>query len=65
LESYPQNEVSIFDRNGKMLYKMTNYNNRWDGRINGKPLSTGTYYYILRFPERPSILHKGFITIIQ
>jgi gliding motility-associated-like protein len=65
LESYPQNEILIFDRNGKMLYKMTNYNNRWDGRLNGKPLITGTYYYILRFPERPSILHKGFITIIQ
>jgi gliding motility-associated-like protein len=65
IQTYSDNEVTIFDGSGRMLTKMSNYNNRWDGKINGKLLATGTYYYLIRFTSRPAIVHRGFITIIN
>ncbi|MFN5422027.1 MAG: gliding motility-associated C-terminal domain-containing protein [bacterium] len=65
IENYPDNEVTLFDRNGRILHKVANYNNRWDGKINGKPLATDTYYYLIRFRSNPSINIRGFITIVN
>jgi len=65
IATYPDNEVTIYDRNGRILTKLANYNNRWDGKINGKLLSTDTYYYLIRFTSKPSIVHRGFITVIN
>jgi gliding motility-associated-like protein len=65
IESYPDNEVLIYDRNGKVQYKTNNYNNRWDGTSNGKPLATGTYYYIIRFRNNTKAVFKGFISIVN
>jgi gliding motility-associated-like protein len=63
IDAYANNEVFIYDRNGRLLYNMKNYNNRWDGKINGRPLAAGTYYYIIRFSQQPNVNFKGFITI--
>ncbi|MFN5423313.1 MAG: YDG domain-containing protein [bacterium] len=65
LEEYPDNEVTVYNRDGKILFKAANYNQRWDGKVNGRPLATGTYYYMLRFPANPKVIHKGFITIVN
>jgi gliding motility-associated-like protein len=64
LDSYPDNEVSVFDRTGRMVYHRVNYSNDWDGTINGSPLAEGTYYYILRI-SGTSRIAKGYITIIR
>jgi gliding motility-associated-like protein len=65
IESYPDNEILVYDRNGRILHKATAYNNRWEGTSNGKPLATGTYYYIIRFRNNPKAVHKGFISIVN
>lgn len=65
IENYPDADITLFDRNGRILHKVTNYNNRWDGKINGKPLSTGTYYYLIQFKNNPAIRFKGFISIVN
>jgi len=41
-------EVSIFNRVGKKVFGMTSYDNSWDGTINGVPLETEAYYYIIK-----------------
>jgi gliding motility-associated-like protein len=64
LDSYPDNEVSIFDRTGRMVYHRLNYSNDWDGTINGRPLAEGTYYYILKITGTSRIA-KGYINIIR
>ncbi|CAL1520728.1 Ig-like domain-containing protein [Chitinophaga sp. MM2321] len=64
LDSYPDNEVKIFDRTGRMVYQRRNYSNDWDGTMNGKPLAEGTYYYILTI-NGSSKTAKGYITIIR
>ena len=64
LDSYPDNEVKIFDRTGRMVYQRRNYSNDWDGTMNGKPLAEGTYYYILTISGNTKTA-KGYITIIR
>jgi gliding motility-associated-like protein len=64
LDSYPDNEVKIFDRTGRMIYQRRNYSNDWDGTLNGRPLAEGTYYYVLTV-NGTNRVWKGFITIIR
>nr|WP_295871317.1 Ig-like domain-containing protein [uncultured Chitinophaga sp.] len=64
LDSYPDNEVKIFDRAGRLVYQRRNYSNDWDGTLNGHPLAEGTYYYVLTV-NGTSRVWKGFITIIR
>ncbi|NUM49815.1 MAG: gliding motility-associated C-terminal domain-containing protein [Flavobacteriales bacterium] len=42
------NLIFIFNRWGKKIYENANYQNEWDGTINGKIASDGTYYYIFK-----------------
>jgi large repetitive protein len=63
LESYPNNEVMIYDRAGRMVYNRKNYSNDWDGTVNGRPLAEGTYYYIIKIDGGKTA--KGFITIVR
>lgn len=64
LDSYPNNEVKIFDRSGRLVYQRRNYSNEWDGTINGSPLAEGTYYYILTI-NGGEAMAKGYITIVR
>jgi gliding motility-associated-like protein len=64
LESYPNNKVSIFDRAGRLIYGKTNYNNDWNGQLNGYPLTEDTYYYIILLDGGKGE-KKGFITIVK
>ncbi len=45
---YKTIEVQIFDRWGIKVFEDNNYQNTWDGRYKGNPLSDGTYYYIIK-----------------
>ena len=61
---YPDNEVTIYDRAGRIVYHRKNYSNDWDGTVNGNPLAEGTYYYVLVIKDNNTTV-KGFITIIR
>lgn len=63
IDSYPDNELKIFDRSGRLVFSQRNYNNTWDGKVNGNPLAEGTYYYFLSISGGAKTA-KGFITII-
>ncbi|MBO9202878.1 MULTISPECIES: Ig-like domain-containing protein [Niastella] len=63
IDSYPNNEVKIFDRAGRLIYQRRNYSNEWDGTLNGNPLAEGTYYYILTISGGKTA--KGSISIIR
>ncbi|MGB4775924.1 MAG: gliding motility-associated C-terminal domain-containing protein, partial [Daejeonella sp.] len=61
---YPDKEVEvkIFDRSGRLLFSQKNYQNNWDGTVNGKPLAEDTYYYVLIDGKDTA---KGFITLLR
>jgi len=62
LEKYPANKLTIFDRGGRTIFSTFNYQNDWDGYLNGRPLMEDTYYYILDLGVDGTI--KGFISIL-
>ena len=39
--------LSLFDSWGEKIYSSSNYQNNWDATYKGKPVTEGTYYYVL------------------
>ncbi len=64
LSLYPNQHVQVFNRYGQVLYDSKNYNNPWDGSFKGKPLPSGTYYYIIDLGGARQA-KKGYVTIIR
>ncbi|MBC7616023.1 MAG: gliding motility-associated C-terminal domain-containing protein, partial [Pedobacter sp.] len=65
IKSLPDHILKIFDRSGRILFTVRNYDNNWDGRVNGNLLEEGTYYYTISFLDKKTITRKGFITIVR
>ena len=61
---YPDCTVKIFNRSGQMLFSSIGYGVAWDGTYNGRPLPSGTYYYIIDLNHNKGIA-SGFITVIR
>lgn len=61
---YPQNEVIVYDKTGKIVFKKANYQNDWDGTYNSAPLNTGTYYYEINIGAGLKPM-KGTLTILR
>lgn len=56
-------DLAIFDRWGNLVYHTSNYDNSWDGRkTDGTPLESGTYWYVIKFPDNLGT-RKGSIYI--
>lgn len=55
VSAYSACKLVIFDRNGNVVFRVTGYQNDWDGTWNGKPVPGGTYYFILECPDKPPI----------
>lgn len=58
--SYPNNEVKVFDKAGRLVFTQKGYANTWDA----SNLTPDTYYYIIIFG--PDVApKKGFITVVK
>ena len=58
--------IEVVDRYGGSVYKSSDKNFIWDGKSNGRPLSTGTSWYILKWIEPENKLpvsHSGWLLI--
>lgn len=64
LLSYPNCTVSIYNRYGAAVYQSKGYQYPWDGRMNGKQLPAGTYYYIIDTQKDNQKL-SGPVTILR
>lgn len=63
LDSYPGCTIDVFNRYGQKVFSSAGYATEWDGKLNGKTLPIGTYYYILN-PKNGRALISGSVTII-
>ena len=61
---YPNNSLEIYNRDGKLLYKTTQYTNSWDGKAYGNALPAGTYFYIMDLGDGNEKYH-GTVTIVK
>jgi gliding motility-associated-like protein len=64
IDVYPDNEVRVFDKAGRVVYTKKGYDNSWDGNMNGTALSEDTYYYVIDFGTSKAKL-RGYITLIR
>ncbi len=66
LDRYPDNELTIVNRAGQVVYKVQRYQNNWNGTFEGRPLPKDSYFYVLKLNKdgRTSYV-KGFITIVH
>lgn len=55
--------VSIFSRNGKMVFRSVGYAVPFDGTYQGKALPAGVYYYTIKLSDSKTI--SGHVTIIR
>ena len=69
VEDYPNFKLIIFNRLGNQVYNYSNNGNTnpvwWDGTNNGKPVSTGVYYYTLDFNDGVTKPRTNFIQLIR
>ena len=59
IENYPNNRLSVFDRWGFEIYTKKGYQNDWNGKVDGKWLAPGTYYFI--FADGTGKVYSGYI----
>lgn len=65
IENFPDNELQIFDRWGRVVYSAKAYTGNWDGRHNdGTLLPFGAYYYLLELNDLNNTIYKGSISIV-
>jgi len=66
---YPNALVSVYDRNGREVFRRRNYINSEDNAFGGKdfnnqPLPSATYYYVINL-ENGDDVFKGAVTIVR
>ena len=66
IEHYPDSKLKILDRYGKTVFEATGYQNSWNGMINGKKASAGTYYFELELNEPRNEIKRirGYFSIL-
>ena len=71
LENYPNNQLTIFNRWGEIVFEGKPYTNNFDGTstrgvtIGGNKLPSGTYYYILDLGVKDKEPIKGYFYLAR
>ncbi|MBE50399.1 MAG: hypothetical protein CMP51_01770 [Flavobacteriales bacterium] len=65
---YPEALIEVYDRLGNVVYRRRNYENSYshafNGKLNGRDLPSGTYYYVVDL-ENDLDIFKGTLTIVR
>jgi gliding motility-associated-like protein len=60
IQLYPGNTLTIFNRWGREVYNVGNYQNNWG---DGSDVAPGVYYYLLKMPNGTST--KGWFEVVK
>jgi gliding motility-associated-like protein len=60
MENFPQAEVTIFDRYGKLIAQLNASKMSWDGTLDRTPLPASDYWYALKVDNTRPILRGHF-----
>jgi gliding motility-associated-like protein len=63
IQSFPGNEVFVYNIYGQQVYSKKDYANDWKGTYNGADLPDGTYYYILKLSNNTT--RRGSVDILR
>lgn len=64
LETYPGCTVDIYNRYGQLIFHSVGYQVPWDGKVNGRDVPVGTYYYIVN-PKNGRSIMSGYVDVIR
>jgi len=64
LDSYPGCTVEIVNRYGYLIFRSVGYATPWDGKVNGRDVPIGTYYYVID-PKNGRNKKAGYLDIIR
>jgi len=64
LETYVNAKVTIFNRFGNLVFNSNGYSIPWDGKLAGKDVPVGVYYYVID-PRNGNNKFTGSVTIIR
>jgi len=60
IENYPNAQITIFDRYGKLVTQLTASKMSWDGTFNKTPLPASDYWYALKIDNTQPVLRGHF-----
>jgi len=60
MENYPQAQITIFDRYGKLVAQLNSSKMSWDGTFNKTPLPASDYWYAMKIDNNHPILRGHF-----
>lgn len=63
IELYPECEVIIYNKWGRIMFESKGYSTPWDGTLNGNPLPPSTYYYSIKIID--DAVYTGPVTIVR
>ncbi len=61
-------QFKVYNRWGQLVFQSNNWQEKWDGRINGVLQSTGVYVWMLSYVHRDTkqpVFRKGTVTLIR
>ena len=61
-------EFKVYNRWGQLVFRSTNWQDRWDGTIKGVPQQPGVFVWMLSYTHRDSkqqVFKKGTVTLIR
>lgn len=64
VDMYRNGLLKIYDKTGREVYAQPNYDNTWNGQVNGKTLATGSYLYVISFAGTGLPALRGYINIV-
>lgn len=66
ISGFSDTKLTIFNRWGSTVFETFDYQNDWDGTLDGKPLPAGTYLYVLSLRSGPQRCNlSSTVTIIR
>jgi gliding motility-associated-like protein len=64
LETYPEAELQVFNRQGQPVFNAKGTSAPWDGTYKGKVLPVGVYYYVIDVKNEMEKL-RGSVTLLR
>jgi gliding motility-associated-like protein len=66
LADFPDNEVFVYDRAGRIVFQAKNYQNNWTGKLGELDLVEDSYLYVIKLKRGDLTgMVKGYVTIVR
>lgn len=64
IENYPDSRITLYNRQGSLVFEAVGYQNDFDGTFKGKKLPAATYYFVIELNDGFTKPFDGNLTII-